>query len=99
MRDRIVQAAADPVFAAGSRETTLDHVRSAVGASMSQLYHYFGDTDELVHGVIDFQGARIISAQQPELAAIDSDASLTREALGWKPTHPRLLEDLENIQP
>jgi nucleoside-diphosphate-sugar epimerase len=23
----------------------------------------------------------------------------TREELGWKPTHPSLLEDLENIQP
>jgi AcrR family transcriptional regulator len=78
MRDRIVQSAADLVFAAGAREATLDHVRSAVGASKSQLYHYFGDKDELLHEVIDFQGERIIRAQQPELAEIDSVASLKR---------------------
>ena len=78
MRDRIVQSAAHLVFAAGARETTLDHVRSAVGASKSQVYHYFGDKDELLHGVIDFHGERITRAQQPELAAIDSVASLKR---------------------
>jgi len=78
MRDRIVQSAADLVFAAGARETTLDRVRSAVGASKSQLYHYFGDKDELLRGVIEFQGERIFRAQQPELAAIGSVASLKR---------------------
>ncbi len=33
--------------------------------------------------------------------AMDQPASsaYTREALGWQPTHPSLLEDLENIQP
>ncbi|MEU5092702.1 SDR family oxidoreductase [Streptomyces sp. NPDC021356] len=33
--------------------------------------------------------------------AMDQPASSarTREALGWRPTHPSLLEDLENIQP
>ncbi len=62
MRDRIVQSAADLVFSSGARETTLDQVRSAVGASKSQLYHYFSDKDELLHGVIDFQGARVIHA-------------------------------------
>jgi nucleoside-diphosphate-sugar epimerase len=33
--------------------------------------------------------------------AMDQPASSahTREALGWQPTHPSLLEDLENIQP
>jgi nucleoside-diphosphate-sugar epimerase len=33
--------------------------------------------------------------------AIDQPSSSihTREALGWKPTHPSLLEDLENIEP
>jgi TetR/AcrR family transcriptional regulator, transcriptional repressor for nem operon len=78
MRDRIIQTSAELIFATGARETTLDHVKSAVGASKSQLYHYFSDKDELLHRVIDFQGARIIEAQQPELGAIDSIASLKR---------------------
>jgi TetR/AcrR family transcriptional regulator, transcriptional repressor for nem operon len=78
MRDRIVQSAAELIFATGARETTLDQVRSAVGASKSQLYHYFGDKEELLSAVIDFQGALIIEAQQPELGAIDSIASLKR---------------------
>ena len=78
MRDRIVQSAAELIFATGARETTLDQVRSAVGASKSQLYHYFGDKDELLRAVIDFQGALIMEAQQPELGAIDSIASLKR---------------------
>lgn len=78
MRDRIVQSAADLVFASGARETSLDEVRSAVGASKSQLYHYFSDKDELLSGVIDFQGTRVLDAQQPELGAVDSIASLRR---------------------
>jgi AcrR family transcriptional regulator len=78
MRDRIVQSAAELIFATGARETTLDQVTSAVGASKSQLYHYFGDKDELLRAVIDFQGAFIMEAQQPELGAIDSIASLRR---------------------
>jgi hypothetical protein len=28
-----------------------------------------------------------------------SSSTHTREALGWEPTHPSLLQDLENIQP
>ena len=28
-----------------------------------------------------------------------SSSTHTREALGWEPTHPSLLEDLENIEP
>jgi len=27
-----------------------------------------------------------------------SSSAYTRDALGWQPTHPSLLEDLENIQ-
>jgi nucleoside-diphosphate-sugar epimerase len=28
-----------------------------------------------------------------------SSSTHTRQTLGWEPTHPSLLEDLENIQP
>ena len=28
-----------------------------------------------------------------------SSSARTREALGWQPTHPSLLADLENVQP
>lgn len=35
----------------------------------------------------------IFSLDQP------SSSALTRQQLGWEPTHPSLLEDLENIQP
>jgi TetR/AcrR family transcriptional regulator, transcriptional repressor for nem operon len=89
MRDRIVQSAAELIFATGARETTLDQVRSAVGASKSQLYHYFGDKDELLHAVIDFQAALVMEAQQPELGAIDSIASLRR----WRDKLVQLSDD------
>jgi nucleoside-diphosphate-sugar epimerase len=35
---------------------------------------------------------QIFAADQP------SSSAYTRETLGWKPSHPRLLADLENIQ-
>jgi nucleoside-diphosphate-sugar epimerase len=35
----------------------------------------------------------IFAADQP------SSSARTRQALGWEPTHPSLLKDLENIQP
>jgi nucleoside-diphosphate-sugar epimerase len=37
--------------------------------------------------------ASIFATDQP------SSSAHTRQALGWEPTHPHLLEDLENIQP
>lgn len=78
MRDRIIETAGELIFASGAQLTTLDQVKAAAGASKSQLYHYFSDKDALVQGVIDFQGVRIIEAQQPELGAIDSIESLRR---------------------
>ena len=80
MRERIVAAAAELVFKSGARETSLDDVRQQVGASKSQLYHYFADKDELLRAVIEFQASRVIEGQQPELAAIKSWESL----LAWR---------------
>lgn len=93
MRDRIIETAAEQIFATGARETSLDDVRAATGASKSQLYHYFVDKDELLKGVIDFQGKRVIDAQQPELGAIDSIASLKR----WRNKLVRLCNTLGSI--
>lgn len=76
MRNRIVEAAADRVFRSGAGGTSLDDVRYAIGASKSQLYHYFSSKDELLGAVVDLQGARILEAQQPELAEIHSFESL-----------------------
>ena len=78
MRDRIVEATADRVFRLGAADTSLDDVRREIGASKSQLYHYFSSKDELLQAVIDLQGQRIMGAQQPELASIDSFESLRR---------------------
>jgi AcrR family transcriptional regulator len=88
MRGRIVEAAADLAFRSGAHETSLDEVRHQVGASKSQLYHYFADKDELLAAVIDHQGLRVRGAQQPELGAIDSWQTMKR----WRDKLVRLAE-------
>ena len=46
-RARIVEAAADLIYAHGVEQTSLDDVMAASGVSKSQLYHYFADKDAL----------------------------------------------------
>ncbi len=77
-RERIVEAAAGLAFRSGAHETSLDEVRHEAGASKSQLYHYFSDKDELLDAVVEFQGLRVLEAQQPELGAIESWETLER---------------------
>jgi len=77
-RGRIVEAAADLVFAGGVAETSLDAVLAASGTSKSQLYHYFADKDDLVLAVIDRQTERVLAAQEPLLHQLDSMAGLRR---------------------
>jgi len=88
MRERIIAAAAELMFKAGVKETSLDGVRGAVGASKSQLYHYFVDKDELLQAVVEFQAMRVIAEQQPELAAVNSWDAL----LAWRNKLVRLAE-------
>jgi TetR/AcrR family transcriptional repressor of nem operon len=67
-----VNAAADLMYQHGVDRTSLDEVMAASGVSKSQLYHYFADKDALVLAVIALQAERILDAQQPHLAALDS---------------------------
>lgn len=71
-RSRVIEAAADLIYAQGAEGTSLDEVMAACGVSKSQLYHYFTDKDALVLEVIAFQAERVLSAQEPQLGALDS---------------------------
>jgi TetR/AcrR family transcriptional regulator, transcriptional repressor for nem operon len=71
-RSRIVNAAADLIYARGVDRTSLDDVMVESGVSKSQLYHYFADKDALVLEVITLQTERVLNAQQPHLDAMDS---------------------------
>jgi AcrR family transcriptional regulator len=75
-RSRIVNAAADLIYAHGVDRTSLDEVMAAGGVSKSQLYHYFADKDALVLEVIALQTERVLGAQEPHLGALDSIRAL-----------------------
>ncbi len=85
-RSRIVNAAADLFYEHGADRTSLDQVMAASGVSKSQLYHYFADKDALVLEVIARQTDRVLDAQQPHLAALDSLPALT----AWRDAIVRL---------
>jgi TetR/AcrR family transcriptional repressor of nem operon len=76
--DRIIEAAADLMFARGVSGTSLDDVRAETGTSKSQLYHYFRDKEDLVRAVIARQTERVLEAQRPELDTVDTFAALAR---------------------
>jgi AcrR family transcriptional regulator len=85
-RSRIVNAAADLFYEHGADRTSLDQVMAASGVSKSQLYHYFADKDALVLEVIARQTDRVLDAQQPHLAAMDSLLAL----MAWRDAIVRL---------
>jgi nucleoside-diphosphate-sugar epimerase len=74
-------------------------------------WHAVADEGDTVHDIATVIGRRLgLQVQStPEddfgplgpILAMDQPATsaLTREALGWQPTQPSLLQDLENIQP
>jgi AcrR family transcriptional regulator len=71
-RERIVGAAARLIFERGVAGTSIEDVKEAAGVSSSQLYHYFGDKQALVHAVIAYQSDAVIATQEPLLAKLDS---------------------------
>lgn len=87
-RARIVEAAADLIYAHGVERTSLDEVMAASGVSKSQLYHYFADKDALALAVIARQTERVLAAQRPHLESLDSLSALR----AWRDALVRLNE-------
>ncbi len=77
-RTKILTVAADLMYVQGVNNTTLDDVVAASAISKSQLYHYFQDKGELVRGVIDTVGQRVIDREQASLGRISSLGALRR---------------------
>jgi AcrR family transcriptional regulator len=78
MRERIISAAADLVWAQGAGGTSLDDVMEKSGASKSQLYHYFADKDELLREAAALQAKRVLATHGPWLDSLDSLDALRR---------------------
>jgi len=77
-RQRIVDAAADLMYASGVAAVTLDDVGEATNTSKSQLYHYFHDRNDLVRAVIERQRQRVLGHQRPILESVRDWADLER---------------------
>lgn len=65
------------MFERGVAATTLDDVREAAHVSKGQLYHYFGDKQDLIHGVIERTIQQVLDAQ-PALADLSSWSAISR---------------------
>ena len=70
-RGRIVDAAAELMFAHGVARTGVEDVQKRAGVSASQLYHYFGDKRTLVRAVIARQTEAVLEAQEPLIGRLD----------------------------
>ncbi|MEO7745127.1 MAG: TetR/AcrR family transcriptional regulator [Actinomycetota bacterium] len=90
-RSRIVDAAADLMYAAGVAGTSLDQVTAASRTSRSQLYHYFADKDDLVAAVIQRQTERVLQVQRTLLEDLSSMAGLRAWADAVVRSQDRLL--------
>jgi nucleoside-diphosphate-sugar epimerase len=70
-------------------------------------WHAVDDEGDAVRDIAAVIGRRLglaVESVPPETygplgAIFAADQPSARAALGWQPTHPRLLEDLENIEP
>jgi AcrR family transcriptional regulator len=76
-RERILEAAADLIYAHGVHATNNELVRKAAGASGSQLSHYFPDKESLVRAVIAWRADSMMGLREsPPRGPLDSFAAL-----------------------
>src|ERR1700743_770245 len=77
-RSRIIEAAAELVFAQGVARTGIEDVQLRAGVSASQMYHYFAGKDDLIRAVIAHQTEGILAAERPVLDELESFDALER---------------------
>ena len=77
-RSRILEAAAELMFARGVARTSIDDVLAQSRTSKSQMYHYFADRDALIRAVIKYQAQRVLERQRTALDGVDSLDGLRR---------------------
>jgi AcrR family transcriptional regulator len=71
-RERIVRAAGELVTERGVAGTSLDDVLGRAHASKSQLYHYFGDRDDLMRAVARSVADDVVLGQRELFADLDT---------------------------
>lgn len=79
-RDRIIAAAADLMYRHGVAGTSTPSVRGAAGVSSSQIYHYFGDKDDLTRAVIAYQTDAMVAVHTQLLERVENLDALE----GWR---------------
>ena len=77
-KERIVRVASELMLERGVARTTIEDIQDAANVSTSQMYHYFGDKEDLVAAVIDLQSSQVLGRQQLALFPLDSIAALVR---------------------
>jgi TetR/AcrR family transcriptional regulator, transcriptional repressor for nem operon len=77
-KERIVKVASELMLERGVARTTIEDIQEAAHVSTSQMYHYFGDKEDLVAAVIDLQSSQVLGRQQLALFPLDSIAALVR---------------------
>jgi AcrR family transcriptional regulator len=82
-RLRIIRAAADLFHKQGVAATSPDQIIAASGTGKSQLYHYFGSKEGLVHAVLQTWLEAVRGGTYPADPAIDSWRDLEQ----WFRTH------------
>jgi TetR/AcrR family transcriptional regulator, transcriptional repressor for nem operon len=77
-RRRIVAAAIEAVAEHGAVGASLDEVGQRASASRSQLYHYFGDKNDLLKAGAEATNDAVLGAQRDLFAGLDTWDGLVR---------------------
>ena len=76
-RERLIDAAAETIYASGVEKTTLADIAAAAGIPLGNVYYYFKTKDALVRAVVESH----LAEARVMLAAIDDAHEAPRERL------------------